>query len=50
MFAGLILMVIAIVYDLRRTPKQEAKMIERQDKTMAEIKDDPPNWPARFLP
>jgi hypothetical protein len=46
---GLVLIAIAVIFALRKTPKQEAEMIEREDKAMSKVTDDP-NEPARWVP
>jgi hypothetical protein len=46
---GLVLIAIAVIFEFRKTPKQEAEMIEREDKAMSKVKDDP-NEPARWVP
>ncbi len=47
-FAGLVLMAIALILDLRRTKEKEDELIARQDKAMAKVRDDP-NEPARWV-
>ena len=48
-FAGLVSIAIVVIFELRKTPKQEVKMIEREDEAMSKVKDDP-NEPARWVP
>lgn len=48
-FIGLVVMGIALVFDLRRTKAEEDEMIKRQDKVMMKTKDDQ-NEPARWVP
>lgn len=47
--AGLVLIAIVVIFELRKTPKQEEEMIEREDKAISKVKDDP-NEPARWVP
>jgi hypothetical protein len=47
--AGLVSIAIVVVFELRKTPKQEAKMIEREDKAMSKLPDDPREM-ARWVP
>jgi hypothetical protein len=46
---GLVLIAIAVIFELSKTPKHEAEMIEREDKAMSKVKDDP-NEAARWVP
>jgi len=39
--AGLFLIGVVVVFELRKTPKQEAEMIEREDEAMPNVSDDP---------
>jgi len=48
-FVGLVLIAFVVIFELRKTPKQEAEMIKREDKVMSEVRDDP-NEPARWVP
>ena len=48
-FAGLVSIAIVVIFELRKTPNQEAEMIEREDKAMSKVKDDP-NEPAKWVP
>jgi hypothetical protein len=47
--AGLVSIAIVVIFELRKTPKQEAKMIEREDKAMSKLPDDPREM-ARWVP
>jgi len=46
--AGLVLIAI-VIFEVRKTPKQEAEMIEREDKAMSKLPDDPREM-ARWVP
>jgi hypothetical protein len=46
--AGLVSIAIVIL-EVRKTPKQEAEMIEREDKAMSKLPDDPREM-ARWVP
>jgi hypothetical protein len=46
--AGLVSIAI-VIFELRKTPKQEAGMIEREDKAMSKLPDDPREM-ARWVP
>jgi hypothetical protein len=48
-FAGLASIAIVVIFELRKTPKQEAEMIEHEDEALSKVKDDP-NEPARWVP
>jgi hypothetical protein len=48
-FIGLLLIAIVLIVELRKTPGQEAEMIEREDKEISKTRDDP-NEPARWVP
>ena len=48
-FVGLVLMVIALASELRKSSKQEAETIARQDEAMTDARDDL-NDPARWVP
>lgn len=39
--AGLLSVALAVIFELTKTPKQEAEMIEREDKVMSTLPDDP---------
>jgi hypothetical protein len=39
--AGLLLIGVVVIFELRKTPKQEAEMIEREDEAMSKVNDDP---------
>ena len=47
--AGLVLIAMVVIFELRKTPKQEAKMIKREDKAMSKLPDDPREM-ARWVP
>ena len=47
--AGLFLLGVAVIFELRKTPRQEAEMIEREDEAMSTISDDP-HAMARWMP
>ena len=38
-----------VIFELRKTPKQEAEMIEREDAAMSKVPDDPREI-ARWVP
>lgn len=46
---GLVLIAALVIFELRKTPKQEAKMIEREDEAMPKVPDDPREM-ARWVP
>jgi FtsZ-interacting cell division protein ZipA len=46
---GLISIAIVVIFELRKTPKQEAKMIKREDKAISKLPDDPREM-ARWVP
>ena len=48
-FAGLVFFAVALILELRTSPKEEARRIELQNQMMVKVKDDP-NEPARFVP
>ena len=37
---GLAAIAIFVIFELRKTPKQEAEMIEREDEAMSKVPDD----------
>jgi hypothetical protein len=47
--AGLASIAIVVIFELKKTPKQEAKMIKREDKAMSKLPDDPREM-ARWVP
>jgi hypothetical protein len=47
--AGLVLIGVVVIFELRKTPKQEAEMIKREDDAMSKISDDPHEM-ARWVP
>ena len=46
---GLAAIAIVVILELRKTPKQEAKMIEREDEAMSKVPDDPREM-AKWVP
>jgi uncharacterized membrane protein YjfL (UPF0719 family) len=47
--AGLFLIGVVVIFELRKTPHQEAEMIEREDEAMSKVSDDPHEL-ARWVP
>ena len=47
--AGLFLIGVVVIFELRKTPKQEAEIIEREDEAMSKVSDDPHEM-ARWVP
>jgi hypothetical protein len=47
--AGLVSIAIVVVFELRKTPNQEAEMIKREDQAMSNMPDDPREM-ARWVP
>ena len=47
--AGMFLLGVVIIFELRKTPRQEAEMIEREDEVMSRVSDDP-HAMARRMP
>jgi hypothetical protein len=47
--AGLVSIAIVVIFELRKTPKQEAKMLKREDKAMSKMPDDPREM-TRWVP
>jgi len=47
--AGLVSIAIVVILELRKTPKQEAEMIAREDQAMPKMPDDPREM-ARWVP
>jgi len=47
--AGLLLSGVVVIFELRKTPKQEAEMIEREDEALSKVSDDPHEM-ARSVP
>jgi hypothetical protein len=47
--AGIVLILATVVLELRKTPAQEAKMIEHENDVMSDVTDDP-NEPAKWVP
>jgi len=47
--AGLFLIGVVFILELRKTPQQEAEMIEREDEAMSKVSDDPHEL-ARWVP
>jgi uncharacterized membrane protein YjfL (UPF0719 family) len=48
-FAGLVLIAIVVIFEVRKTPQQEAEMIKRENKAMSKTPDDPREM-ARWVP
>ena len=48
-FAGLVSIAIVVIFELRKSPRREAEMIEREDKAMSKTPDDPREM-ARWVP
>jgi hypothetical protein len=40
---------VVVIFELRKTPKQEAEMIEREDEAISKVSDDPHEM-ARWVP
>jgi hypothetical protein len=38
--AGLVSIAIVVIFELRKTPQQEAEMTEREDEAMSTVPDD----------
>jgi len=38
--AGLFLIGVVVIFELQKTPKWEAEMIEREDEAMSKVSDD----------
>jgi len=49
-FAGLVAIVLLIIFELRKTPKQEAEMIEHEDEAMSIARADDPRDLAKWVP
>ena len=47
--AGVSLIGVVVIFELRKTPKQEAEMIEREDKAISKVKHDPHEM-TRWVP
>jgi hypothetical protein len=47
--AGVFVIGVVVIFELRKTPKQEAEMIEREDEAMSNVSDDPHDI-ARWVP
>ena len=47
--AGLASIAIVVIFEVRRTPKQESEMIEREDEAMSKVADEPREI-ARWVP
>jgi hypothetical protein len=47
--AGVVSIAIIVIFELTRTPKQEADMIKREDEALANVPDDPCEM-ARWVP
>jgi hypothetical protein len=46
---GLVSIAIVVIFELRKTPQQEAGMTEREDEAMSTVPDDPREM-ARWVP
>lgn len=46
---GLVLIALVVIFEINKTPAQEASMIEREDKAMSDVEDDPREM-ARWVP
>jgi hypothetical protein len=47
--AGVFLIGAVVIFELRKTSKQEAEMIEREDDAMSKVSDDPHEM-SRWVP
>jgi hypothetical protein len=47
--AGLLSVALVVIFELTKTPKEEAEMIKREDKAMSTLPDDPTEM-ARWVP
>jgi hypothetical protein len=47
--AGLVVIAIIVIFELRKTPAQEEEMIRREDDVISDVPDDP-HQPARWVP
>lgn len=48
-FVGLASIAVLVIFELTKTPKQEAEMIKREDEAMSQVPDDPREM-ARWVP
>jgi hypothetical protein len=46
---GGLFLIVVVIFELRKTPKQEAEMIEREDEALSKVSDDPREM-ARWVP
>ena len=46
---GGLLLIGVVIFELRKTPKQEAEIIEREDEAMSRVSDDPREM-AKWVP
>jgi hypothetical protein len=47
--AGLVSIALVVIFELTKTPKQEADMIKREDEALSKVPDDPREM-ARWVP
>ena len=47
--AALVVIAIIFIFELRKTPAHEEKMIRREDDLISDVPDDP-HEPARWVP
>ena len=47
--AGLLTVALAVIFELTKTPKEEAEMIKQEDKAMSTLSDDATEM-ARWVP
>ena len=47
--AALVVIAIIFIFELRKTPAQQEKMIRREDDLISDVPDDP-HEPARWVP
>jgi hypothetical protein len=48
-FFGLVSIVLVVIFEFRKTPKQETDLIKREDEAMSKVPDDPREM-ARWVP
>lgn len=46
---GLAFIALVVIFEIKKTPTQEATIIEREDKAMSDVEDDPREM-ARWVP
>ena len=49
-FSGLVSIAIAVIFELRKTPKQETEMIKREDEAMSKVPDGELRDFGRYVP